>query len=862
MALDKRYNPHQVEAGKYTTWKKQGYFKSGDKSKPPFSLVIPPPNVTGKLHLGHAWDNTIQDVITRYKKAQGFDVLWLPGMDHAGIATQAKVEQLMRSEGKDKYILGRDKFLVEMWKWKEQYASSIHEQWASLGLALDYDKEHFTLDKNLDLAVRTVFKKLFDKGLIYQGERIINIDPILKTALSNIEVIHKDVKGDFYYFRYPIVGSDESLIIATTRPETMFGDVAVFVNPKDERYTHFIGKEVINPADGRSLPIMADEYVDKEFGTGVMKCTPAHDPNDFNLSEKYHLEKPICMHVDATMNELAGKYVGLDRYECRKQLLEDIKDKGLFVKSDKVTHSVGHSERTNAVAEPYLSKQWFVKMQPLAEQALSQSTVEFIPKRFQKIFQNWMENVEDWCISRQLWWGHRIPVYYHKTSGEVLASIEAPKNLDKYTQDEDVLDTWFSSALWPFATLGWPHETDDYKRFYPNSVMVTGYDIIFFWVSRMIFQGLEFTYKSPFEKCVIHGLIRDAKGRKMTKSLNNGIDPIEIIGKHGVDALRYFLMSNTAPGQDTRYLEEKVIASSNYLNKIWNSARYVFNLLGDDFVPEELDYESLSPLEKNIIHKHQKTISSVTRNMDKYQFSMALKNLYAYVYDDFCSRYLEMSKVTFGLNDKALSKNAQQVLFKILKDIIVMIAPYTPFIAEELYLSLPNHLDSVMLEAFPQTRKIKVNKKDEEAVENLYQAIQDIRNYKVEMNLVPNHPLIIKIRGKNEPFANFSKYLGRFSFAKHITLGADIKAGKSDVSFFYSSFDMFIEEAIDKAELMEKLNKEKAKLEFEINRSEAMLANDRFVLKAPVDKVKIEKDKCAKNKELLLAVKNKIEDLK
>ena len=862
MTLEKRYNPQEVEDGKYESWKSKGYFKSGDLTKPPFCLVIPPPNVTGKLHLGHAWNNSIQDVITRYKKAQGYDVLWLPGMDHAGIATQAKVEELLRAEGKNKYLMGREKFLKEMWKWKDKYAESIHEQWARLGLALDYDKESFTLDPNLDLAVRTVFKRLYDKGLIYRGERIINVDPELKTALSNIEVVHKDVKGNFFYFRYPVVGTNESVIIATTRPETMFGDVAVFVNPTDKRYTHLIGKKVINPADERHLPIMADEYVDKDFGTGVMKCTPAHDPNDFALSEKYHLAKPKCMNIDATMNDLAGPFVGLDRYVCRERLLEKIKQDGRFVKIEKITHSVGHSERTDAVVEPYLSKQWFIKMRPLADRALEQSQVDFIPKRFQKIFHNWMANAEDWCISRQLWWGHRVPVYYHKVTGEALVTIETPKNAQDYEQDNDVLDTWFSSALWPFATLGWPHETADYKRYYPNAVMVTAYDIIFFWVSRMIFQGLEFTGQSPFEKCVIHGLIRDAEGRKMSKSLGNGIDPLDVIDQYGVDALRYFLMSNTAPGQDTRYIEEKVIAGSNFLNKIWNSARYVLSILGEDFEPQALNYKQLSALELHILHKHDKTIQAVTKNMDKYQFAMALKNLYSFIYDDFCGRYLEMSKVTLAMKNEKQSNETKQVLFTILKDIVIMMSPYTPFIAEELYLSLPIHLESVMLEKYPLQSKLRMSKKDAENVSDLYQSIQDIRNYKVERNLPPNSSLNLKIRAKNKLFANFSQYLARFSFAKNISVVNELKAESGDVSFSYTSFDLIIEESIDKQELLAKLVKEKEHLEFEIERSKTMLGNERFISKAPADKVAVEKEKYRKNLELLNSIVDKINHLK
>ncbi|MFA5480925.1 MAG: valine--tRNA ligase [Bacilli bacterium] len=861
MALDKRYNSHAVEKGKYQTWQERGYFKAGDLTKPPFCLVIPPPNVTGKLHLGHAWNNAIQDVITRYKKARGYDVLWLPGMDHAGIATQAKVEELLRKEGRDKYALGRENFLAEMWKWKDHYANSIHEQWASLGLALDYEKESFTLDSNLDLAVRTVFVKLYQKGLIYRGERIINIDPQLKTALSNIEVVHKDTKGNFYFFRYPIAKSDESLIIATTRPETMFGDVAVFVNPSDERYHQLIGKKVINPADGRELPIMADAYVDKQFGTGVMKCTPAHDFNDFALSEKYGLEKPRCLNIDGSMNERAGKYQGLDRFACREKLVDEIKSQGLFVKVEKILHSVGHSERTDVVVEPFLSKQWFVKMRPLADQALSKSEVDFIPKRFQKIFRNWMENAEDWCISRQLWWGHRVPVYYHKTTGKTIVSINPPANLEEYEQDPDVLDTWFSSALWPFATLGWPNLTPEYERYYPSSVLVTAYDIIFFWVSRMIFQGLEFTGKSPFQKCVIHGLIRDEKGRKMTKSLGNGVDPLEIIDKHGVDALRYFLMSNMAPGQDTRYSEEKIIAGSNYLNKIWNSARYVLSILGDDFKPREIDCRELSALDLHILHKHEKTLQNVTRNMDKYQFAIALKHLYGFVYDDFCSKYLEMSKVTLNLENAKRGEATRQVLYSILKDIIIMMAPYTPFICEELYLALPEHQASVMLEPYPLAKKSKISKKDLENVENIYSAIQDIRNYKVERNLAPNHPLILKLREKRPLFANFGDYLSRFAFAKKVVVVGDLDLEQENLVLFYQGFDLAIEETISKEEILAKLDKEKEYLNAEIKRSKGMLENANFLAKAPSEKIALEKEKHRRNLELLKIVDSKIKKI-
>ena len=697
--LDKRYDPKKVEEGKYEFWKKEGYFTAGDKSKMPFSMVIPPPNVTGKLHLGHSWDTTIQDITARYKRLQGYDVLWLPGMDHAGIATQAKVEEKLRKEGTSRYNLGREKFLEKAWEWKDQYAANIHEQWAKMGLSLDYSRERFTLDDGLNFAVKTAFKKLYDKGLIYRGERIINYDPVLKTALSNIEVIYEDTKGNFYYFRYPIVGSDKYVIVATTRPETMFGDVAVFVNPKDKRYLDLIGKKVINPANEEELPVMGDEYVDIEFGTGVMKCTPAHDPNDFALSEKYHLARIKCMDADAKMNENCGEYQGLDRFVCRDKLVAKIEKDGRLEKVEDIVHPVGHSERSGTIVEPTLSKQWFVKMEPLAKQALSKSEVNFIPERFKNTWKQWMENVDDWCISRQLWWGHRIPAYYNDETGEVLVSMEDPKD-PHYRQDDDVLDTWFSSALWPFATLGWPYETEDFKRYFPTSFLSTAYDIIFFWVSRMIFDSLEFTKESPFKDCLIHGLIRDSQGRKMSKSLGNGIDPLVVIDRYGVDALRYFLTTGSAPGQDTRYIEEKVISASNYLNKIWNSARYVLENLGEGFKPVAIDFAKLQPVEKDILTKLSSTVAKVSSYMDKYEYSMASSYLYSFVYDDFCSSYLEMSKVALRGDDEKYKIVVKSILLYILKDIIIMIYPYAPFFGEELYQALPEHKKSIMLETY------------------------------------------------------------------------------------------------------------------------------------------------------------------
>ncbi len=586
--LATKYDHHEVELDKYQDWVSNDYFTAGDLSKKPYCIVIPPPNVTGKLHLGHAWDTTLQDIIARYKRMQGFDMLWLSGMDHAGIATQAKVDARLKEQGISRYDIGREKFLEHTWAWKEEYAKTIRQQWAKMGLSLDYSRERFTLDDGLSAAVKKVFVDLYNDGLIYQGERIINWDPQAKTALSNIEVIHKEIEGKFYTFRYQFEDSEEYLAVATTRPETMFGDVCVVVNPKDKRFQHVVGKQVINPANHQVIPIIADEYIDMEFGTGAMKCTPAHDPNDFIIGEKHELKRPICINEDGSMNELAQEFNGLDRFACRDALVKRIEAEGNLIKIEKHIHQVGHSERTDVIVEPYLSKQWFVKMKPLAQAVLENQEIEdekinFYPKRFAKNFSLWLENIEDWCISRQLWWGHRIPAYYHNDTSEIYVGLEAPQDIENWHQDEDVLDTWFSSALWPFTTLGWPEQTSDYQRYYPNDTLVTGYDIIFFWVARMAFQARYFTNKRPFKDCLIHGLIRDEDGRKMSKSLGNGIDPMDVIDKYGVDSLRFFLTTNSTPGQDIRYSPEKIEASWNFINKIWNATRFVMMNIPEDF---------------------------------------------------------------------------------------------------------------------------------------------------------------------------------------------------------------------------------------------------------------------------------------
>ena len=855
--LSTHYSHLEVEKGKYQNWKDKGYFLSGDETKTKFSMVIPPPNVTGMLHLGHAWNTTIQDIIARYKKAKGYDVLWLPGMDHAGIATQAKVEQRLRKEGISRYDLGREEFLKRAWEWKHEYADTIHSQWAMMGLSLDYSKERFTLDEGLNKAVKHVFVTLYNQGLIYRGEKIINWDPVFKTALSNIEVVHQDDEGKFYYFKYYIVGTDQYLTVATTRPETMFGDVCVVVNPKDERYKDIVGKKVINPANHEEIPVIADEYVDIEFGTGAMKCTPAHDPNDFVIGQKYGFNHPIVINDDATMADCCGEeYKGLDRYACRDKLVNNIEKEGNLIKIENIVHQVGHSERSGAVVEPMLKKQWFVKMKPLADASLanqnSEDKVEFIPERFNKIFTNWMENCEDWCISRQLWWGHRIPAYYNKNTGELLVSETEPLDKENWTQDEDVLDTWFSSALWPFSTLGWPEKTHLLERYYPIDVMVTAYDIIFFWVSRMIFQGLHFMDKRPFDKCLIHGLIRDSQGRKMSKSLGNGIDPIDVINQYGVDALRYFLTTSTSPGLDTRYSEEKIKASEAYLNKIWNASRFILMNIENEELDENIDETKLDLVDKYILSRLNHCIKNVTENMEKYDFANASTHLYNFVYDDFTSWYLELSKVKFTTNNDI---NTKKVLLKVLKSIILMIYPYTPFIAEEIYLNLPHHKESIMLDSYPEVEEKYFNDLAEEEINSMISMIKDIRAFKVNNNLAPSSKVRLYLfhNEKNFDFDIIIPYLTRFGFAEEIIID---QKEKQNLSSIYFLGQMFIEENLSNEELIKKINDKISFLDNEINRCKKMLNNPGFVNKAPKEKIELEQKKLAqfeKEKEEYLA---------
>lgn len=869
--LEPKYNHHKVEEGKYRHWIDKKYFEAGDTSKKPYSIVIPPPNVTGKLHLGHAWDTTLQDMIIRYKRMQGYDALWLPGMDHAGIATQAKVEARMREEGISRYDLGRDGFLEKAWSWKEEYASIIRAQWEKLGLSLDYSKERFTLDDGLSEAVKEVFVKLYNEGLIYQGKRIINWDPVQRTALSNIEVIHKEIEGAMYYFKYQIVDSDEQLIIATTRPETMFADQAIFVHPDDERYTHLVGKKAINPANGEALPIMADSYIDMSFGTAVMKCTPAHDPNDFALAKKYNLEMPICMNDDGTMNELAHKYAGMDRFACREALVADFKAAGVVDHIEKHIHQVGHSERSNAIVEPYLSKQWFVKMEPLAKAALENqlkdSKVNFVPERFEKTFNQWMENIEDWCISRQLWWGHQVPAWYHKETGEVYVGKNPPADLENWKQDEDVLDTWFSSALWPFSTLGWPNtDSELFKRYFPTNTLVTGYDIIFFWVSRMIFQSLHFTEERPFEHVLIHGLIRDEQGRKMSKSLGNGVDPMDVIDEYGADTLRFFLTTNSAPGMDLRYIPEKLEASWNFINKIWNSARFVLMNIDDEMKFEELSFDNLNLCDKWILNRLNEVIREVDINMDKFEFVNVGSELYKFIWDDFCSWYIELTKVHLNSTNDTEKQASLNTLVYVLNAIVKMLHPFMPFVTEEIFQAIPHLEESICIAIWPEVNDHFTNESINDQFTYLIDIVKGIREIKTQYTIKNAIEVPYVINTKNDDLEGLLNkclpYIKKLCNA--VCSGYNLNAAGEVANITIKGGNSLLVELgdyIDKDAEKEKLANQLKKLEGEIKRCQNMLANEKFTSKAPKEKVELERNKLADYQSKYDAVKEKLEQM-
>jgi len=832
--LDTKYNHKKIEEGKYEKWLKNKYFESGDTSKKPYSIVIPPPNVTGKLHLGHAWDTTLQDIIIRYKRMQGFDALWVPGMDHAGIATQAKVDSKLKEMGYNPREMDREEWIKYAWDWKKEYSESIRKQWAKLGLSLDYTKERFTLDEGLSDAVKHVFVTLYNEGLIYRGERIINWDPEAMTALSNEEVIYKDVPGAFYHIKYYLENSEEYLEVATTRPETLFGDTAVAVNPGDERYKHLIGKNVVLPIVNKLIPVVGDEHADPEFGTGIVKITPAHDPNDFEVGNRHGLERVVVINPDGTMNDNAGKYNGLDRFVCRKQLINDLKESDLLISIEEITHSVGHSERTDVMVEPYLSKQWFVKMRPLADRVLENqknkdTKVNFVPERFEKIMNHWMEITYDWCISRQLWWGHRIPAWYK--GDEVYVGMEAPEE-DGWVQDVDVLDTWFSSALWPFSTLGWPENTDLLERYYPNSVLVTGYDIIPFWVNRMTFQGLHFTGKRPFRDCLIHGLIRDKEGRKMSKSLGNGVDPMDEIDKYGCDALRFFLSTSSAQGQDLRYDEEKVKSTWNFINKLWNASRFCLMNIED---LREYDFSDLENKDKWILSKLNKVISEVTKSMDKFEFNNAGNTIYSFVWDDFCDSYIEMSK--FGL-DKVSTKST---LCYVISIILKMLNPFMPYVTDEIYDMLPvNDGKNIMVSDYASVNMDFNFESEEELIEDTIGFIKAFRNFKQENNIFKDYSVILE--GDND-YTLIRKMLKLDDFI------VSEKLDKPSFNISYGEFSAVV--FYEKQETDEdRMNREKQieSLKASIAKREGLLNNQSFVSKAPQklvddEKIKLEEEK-------------------
>ena len=823
--LDKKYNHEIVEKGKYESWVKKGYFEEKG-GLPPYAIVIPPPNVTGKLHLGHAWDTTIQDILIRFKRMQGYNAVWFPGMDHAGIATQTKVDNKLMDMGINPRSLTRDKWLEYAWEWKEEYANNIHNQWAKLGLSLCYSKERFTLDEGLNKAVTYVFKKLYDEGLIYRGERIINWDCKAQTALSNEEVIYKEVDGALYHIKYFIEGTNEFLEVATTRPETLFGDTAVAVNPEDERYKHLIGKNVILPIVNKLIPIIGDNHADMEFGTGVVKITPAHDPNDFEVGNRHNLERIIVINKDGTMNDKAGIFKGMDRFTARSEVVKYLEKEDLLLSVEKIKHNVGHSERSGVMIEPYLSRQWFVKMRPLADRVLENqknkdTKVNFVPERYEKTMNHWMEITYDWCISRQLWWGHRIPAWY---KGEEVYVGETSPSGEGWVQDEDVLDTWFSSALWPFSVMGWPEETSDYKRFYPNNVLVTGYDIIPFWVNRMTFQGLHFTNKRPFKDCLIHGLIRDKLGRKMSKSLGNGVDPMDVIDTYGADALRFFLTTSAAAGTDLRYDEDKVKSTWNFINKLWNASRFVLMNIEN---LKEVTLENLKEEDKWILTKLNLTIKDVTKNMEKYNFNSVGTILYSFIWNDFCDNYIEFAK--FNLEDET----TKSVLFKVLDSILKMLHPFMPYVTDEIYNMLPIKEENIILSKYPEYNKKEVFNSDLEKVNDMIEFIKVFRNIKLENKI--GHDFGISINNDSDYSLIFKVLkINDNNLANH-------KGTKYSVLYKEYNLDLYFEKVMSEEEIKLK-EKQIADLKASIERRKKLLSNENYCNKAPKELVEKERN--------------------
>ncbi|GAB2720413.1 valine--tRNA ligase [Paenibacillus thermoaerophilus] len=861
-AMPTTYDPKASEAKWYKFWRDNGYFEAGKRpDAKPYTIVIPPPNVTGMLHIGHALDFTLQDILVRTKRMQGCDTLWLPGTDHAGIATQTKVEQKLREEkGVSRHDLGREKFLEQVWEWKELYANTIRDQWAKMGFSLDYSRERFTLDEGLSAAVREVFVKLYEKGLIYRGKRIINWDPVARTALSDIEVEYKEVQGALYHLNYPLADGSGHITVATTRPETMLGDTAVAVHPEDERYKHLIGRKLVLPVIGREIPIVGDEYVEKEFGSGAVKITPAHDPNDFEVGLRHNLPQILVMDESGRMNENAGPYAGLDRFECRKKLIADLKEQGVCVKIEEHVHQVGHSERSGAVVEPYLSTQWFVSMKPLAERAIeaqkSGKGVNFVPERFEKVYLQWIENVRDWCISRQLWWGHRIPAWYCGDCGEIVVSSHDPSACPKCSganlrQDEDVLDTWFSSGLWPFSTLGWPNDSEDLKRYYPTDVLVTGYDIIYFWVARMIFTALEFTGEIPFKDVLIHGLVRDAEGRKMSKSLGNGVDPLDVIEKYGADAMRFMISTSSTPGQDLRFRWERVEQARNFANKIWNASRFVLMNL-DGFTYEDIDLSGeLGTADRWILHRLNETAAEVTRLLDSYEFGETGRALYNFIWDDLCDWYIEFAKLALYGDDAAAKKRTQSVLAYTLDRTLRLIHPFMPFISEEIWQHLPHEGDTIMLAPWPQPEARFEAPDAVKQMNLLMDVIRAVRNIRAEVNVPMSKKVELLIKPGNAEWkaileANIG-YVQRFCNTSSLAIDLELATPEKAMTAVVTGAELYLPLAglIDIEQEIARLEKELNTLNAEVERVAKKLANEGFLAKAPAKVIEEERAKQA-----------------
>ncbi len=866
-----KYDFKTVEEGKYQTWIENGYFTAGDISNKPYTVVIPPPNITGRLHIGHVLDTTLQDIIVRRKRMMGYDTLYLPGMDHASIATQAKVEAALREKGISRYDLGRDEFLKVCWEWKDKYANIIRKQWEKVGLSLDYTRERFTLDAGLNKAVNYVFVKMYNDGLIYRGEKIINWDIKSKTALSNIEVEYKDIEGAFYHFIYPFVSEEGGLEIATTRPETMFGDTALMVHPDDERYKKYIGKDVKIPGTNRVIPVIADEYVDREFGTGVVKVTPAHDPNDFEVGLRHNLEHPLCMTEDGKMNSLAGKYEGMDRFECREAVVNDLREQGYLVKIEKMIHSVGHSERTGVIVEPRLSKQWFVKMEPLAKEVIklqeSNDKIIFTPSRFEQTFLQWMNNIQDWCISRQLWWGHQIPAWYKKdeNGNEITYVSESAPDGEDWVRDEDALDTWFSSALWPFSTLGWPEKTKDLEKYFPGDTLVTGYDIIFFWVARMVFQSKYLTGKKPFKNVLIHGIIRDELGRKISKSLGNGPDILKTFDQYGVDSVRYFLTTTGSAGQDIRYSDEKISAAWNYINKIWNISRYIgLTFENNNYNNEPINTNILSTCDKWILNKVNEIIIDADKNFEKFEFGEAAKTIYNFIWDDFASWYLEMTKVALSIGTSEEKINTCAVLNYVLTVCLKLLHPFMPFVTEDIYQAYND--GSITISKWP-TYKKEYNFENASKFNIIFDIITSTRNIRNQKNVPLSKKIDLVLQFKDNEYLKFVKenehYLQKFvNFNDILYTIDDYDTNKCLVNVLNNVIVIIpLSALVNMEEEKQKLLQEEEKMINEIKRCEGMLNNPNFINKAPTQKIDQEKQKLDTYKARLNEIKKLLLDL-